>query len=92
MEQKPVGNKTNKKRHLNGMRHYTESIQHLALDLAEKTISEESAFLKNKLYVGDKQRSFDGNCYITMTFLRKCTKWKEITYIHQFQGGYNQFH
>ena len=54
MEQKPVGNKTNKKRHLNGMRHYTESIQHLALDLAEKTISEESAFLKNKLYVGDK--------------------------------------
>ena len=27
-----------------------------------------------------------------MTFLRKCTKWKEITYIHQFQGGYNQFH
>lgn len=54
MEQKPVGNKTNKKRHLNGMRYYTESMQHLALDLAEKTISEESAFLKNKLYVGDK--------------------------------------
>ena len=41
-----------------------------------KNYSWESVFLKNKLYVGDKLRGFDGICYITMALLCEGIKWK----------------